>query len=201
MKESKKAILKELEKVGKKNTRFDIKVLNLALQKIDGDIFEFDGEAVYTDDHKRLVYCMSQAESFTIPSGVEVIGEMAFRRKKELKNVIIPSTVKEIEHDAFFDCDSLDNVFIPASVTTIRGYSFSDCDNLKKVTFEGVPKHLSSHTFEDSDNLHNIIVPAKSLKKFQKALRYDGTIDEYLFTEKSITDNNTQDDGKANAQA
>lgn len=101
MKESKKAILKTLSKEGKKNSKFDMLVLNLALQKVDSDSFEFDGDAVYTDDGKCLVYCLSSKDSFSIPEGVEIIGEMAFRRKKNLKNVIIPSTVKTIAHDAF----------------------------------------------------------------------------------------------------
>ncbi len=182
MKESKKAILKTLSKEGKKNSKFDMLVLNLALQKVDSDSFEFDGDAVYTDDGKCLVYCLSSKDSFSIPEGVEIIGEMAFRRKKNLKNVIIPSTVKTIAHDAFYDCDALDNVYIPASVTTIRGYSFAECDSLKTVTFAGTPKHLSRHTFNDSDDLHRIIVPARSEKTFQKALHYNEEDDEYVIT-------------------
>lgn len=105
MKENKKAILEILKKKSKKDGKFENLVLNLALQKIDSDNFEFDGEAVYTADKKRLVYYMNHDASFTIPEGVEIIGEMAFRGKKQLAHVIIPSTVKEIEHDAFYDCD------------------------------------------------------------------------------------------------
>lgn len=181
MKKSKKAILKSLEGEGKKNSKFDMRVLNLALQKIDSDSFEFDGDAVYTDDRKCLVYCLSQKDSFTIPEGVETIGEMAFRRKKRLKNVIIPSTVSTIEHDAFYDCDSLDNVYIPASVEVVRGYAFAECDALKTVTFAGTPKHLSRHTFDDSDDLHRIIVPEESVEAFKVALHYDDEEDEFLF--------------------
>lgn len=184
MKESKRAILKSLMKDGKKGSRFDLQVLSLALQKIDSDDFDFDGEAVYTEDHKRLVYCLSTKDNITIPEGVEVIGEMAFRRKKSLKNIIIPSTVKVIEPDAFYDCDSLDNVFIPASVESIKGYAFADCDALKTVTFGGLPKHLSNHAFEECDDLHAIYIPEGTEKKFHKALHYNSSEDEYLLVEK-----------------
>ena len=178
MKENKKAILEILKKKSKKDGKFENIVLNLALQKIDSDSFEFDGEAVYTSDKKRLVYCMSHDASFTIPEGVEVIGEMAFRGKKALKNVIIASSVKEIEHDAFYDCDELDNVYVPAGVKTIKGYAFAECDKLKKVTFAGVPKQLSRHTFDDCDLLHDIIVPTGASKTFRKELHYiDGDTD------------------------
>ncbi len=183
MKENKKAILEILKKSSKKDGKFENLVLNLALQKIDSDSFEYDGEAVYTNDKKRLVYCMNQETSFTIPEGVEVIGEMAFRGKKALKNVIIANSVKEIEHDAFYDCDELDNIYVPAGVKVVRSYAFAECDKLKKVTFAGTPEKVSRHTFDDCDQLHDIIVPAGSSKFFRKELHFiDGDTD-YLILE------------------
>ena len=183
MKENKKAILDILKKKSKKDGKFENLVLNLALQKIDSDSFEYDGDAVYTNDKKRLVYCMSQEASFTIPEGVEVIGEMAFRGKKALKNVIIANSVKEIEHDAFYDCDELDNIYVPAGVKIVRSYAFAECDKLKKVTFAGTPEKVGRHTFDDCDQLHDIIVPAGSSKFFRKELHFiDGDTD-YLVLE------------------
>ena len=183
MKENKKAILDILKKKSKKDGKFENLVLNLALQKIDSDSFEFDGDAVYTNDKKRLVYCMSQETSFTIPEGVEIIGEMAFRGKKALKNVIIANSVKEIEHDAFYDCDELDNIYVPAGVKIVRSYAFAECDKLKKITFAGTPNKVSRHTFDDCDQLHDIIVPAGSSKFFRKELHFiDGDTD-YLVLE------------------
>ena len=183
MKENKKAILDILKKKSKKDGKFENLVLNLALQKIDSDSFEFDGDAVYTNDMKRLVYCMSQEASFTIPEGVEIIGEMAFRGKKTLKNVIIANSVKEIEHDAFYDCDELDNVYVPAGVKVVKSYAFAECDKLKKITFAGTPNKVSRHTFDDCDQLHDIIVPAGSSKFFRKELHFiDGDTD-YLVLE------------------
>ena len=183
MKENKKAILEILKKSSKKDGKFENLVLNLALQKIDSDSFEYDGDAVYTNDKKRLVYCMSQETSFTIPEGVEIIGEMAFRGKKALKNVIIANSVKEIEHDAFYDCDELDNVYVPAGVKIVRSYAFAECDKLKKITFAGTPEKVGRHTFDDCDQLHDIIVPAGSSKFFRKELHFiDGDTD-YLVLE------------------
>ena len=185
MKENKKAILEILKKSSKKDGKFENLVLNLALQKIDSDSFEYDGEAVYTNDKKRLVYCMSQETSFTIPEGVEVIGEMAFRSKKALKNVIIANSVKEIEHDAFYDCDELENIYVPAGVKIVRSYAFAECDKLKKVTFAGTPEKVGRHTFDDCDQLHDIIVPYGSSKFFRKELHFiDGDTD-YLVLEDS----------------
>lgn len=184
MKETKKSILKVLKKDGKKKaSKFDRMVLLLALQKIESDSFELDGEAIYTDDKHCLVYCLSQNESFVVPEGVEVIGEMAFRRKKNLKSVVLPAGLQKISRDAFYDCDQLDNVYIPASVMDINGYSFAECDGLRTVTFAAKPRHLSRHTFEDSDNLMRVVVPQGTSEAFKKALHYDSIDDEYLFVE------------------
>ena len=185
MKENKKAILDILKKKSKKDGKLENLVLNLALQKIDSDSFEFDGDAVYTNDKKRLVYCMSQEASFAIPEGVEIIGEMAFRGKKALKNIIIANSVKEIEHDAFYDCDELDNVYVPAGVKVVKSYAFAECDKLKKITFAGTPNKLSRHAFDDCEQLHDIIVPVGSSKFFRKELHFiDGDTD-YLVLEKT----------------
>ena len=184
MKGSKKNILKVLSNDGKKKTgKFDRMVLLLALQKIDGDQFEYDDEAVYTADRRCLVYCLSQKDSVTVPEGVEVIGEMAFRRKKNLKNVILPTGLQTISRDAFFDCDQLDAVYVPATVREVGGYAFAECESLKTVTFAGKPKHISRHAFEDSDRLSRIVVPAGMAEAFQKALHYDSVDDEYLIVE------------------
>ena len=183
MKENKKAILEILKKNSKKDGKFENLVLNLALQKIDSDSFEYDGNAVYTNDKKRLVYCMSQETSFTIPEGVEIIGEMAFRGKKALKNVIIANSVKEIEHDAFYDCDELDNVYVPAGVKVVRSYALAECDKLKKVTFAGTPEKVGRHTFDDCDQLHDIIVPVGSSKFFRKELHFIEGDTDYLVLE------------------
>lgn len=178
MKANKKIILETLQKGNRKDAKFESLVLNLALQKINSESFEFDGEAVYTADMKFLVYCVANNESFKIPDGVETIGEMAFRQKKRLKRVVIPATVKTIEKDAFYDCDDLEKVYIPASVQEVRAYAFAECDNLKEVVFAGVPEHLSRHAFDESEDIHSIIVPSGTAKIFRKALHVnDGDAD------------------------
>lgn len=59
-------------------------MLNLALQKVGSDSFDFDGDLVLTADRSRLVYCLTDLECVSVPEGVTVIGEMAFKQKKKL---------------------------------------------------------------------------------------------------------------------
>ncbi len=201
MKETKKAILDLLSKKsnGKKSSKFDSLVLNLALQKVDSDDFEFDGEAVYTTDKECLIYLVSNATNFVVPEGVVTIGEMAFRSKKQLKSVTIASTVETIEKDAFYDCDDLETVFIPAQVKAVRAYAFAECDSLKQVTFAGVPNRLSRHSFDDSDNIHRLIIPKGSYKFFKKALHYNSDEDYKLLEKPEADAKATNDEPKASA--
>ena len=188
MKKSKKAILDALKDV-RKGSKLEALVLNMVLQKLDSDSFDFDGDAVYTTDGKRMVYCVANKPQFIVPEGVEVIGEMAFRSKKKLKKVMLPTTLKRIEKDAFYDCDDLDNVVLPYSVTSVKGYAFAECDSLRNITFTSLPAQLAKHAFSDSDNLQKIYVPKGTYKKFIKFLNLNGD-ENFLIQETEETGEN-----------
>lgn len=193
MKKSKKAILDALKDV-RKGSKLEALVLNMVLQKLDSDSFDFDGDAVYTTDGKRMVYCVANKQQFIVPEGVEVIGEMAFRSKKKLKKVMLPTTLKRIEKDAFYDCDDLDNVVLPYSVTSVKGYAFAECDSLRNITFTSLPAQLAKHAFSDSDNLQKIYVPKGTYKKFIKFLNLNGD-ENFLIQETEETgENQTRQD-------
>lgn len=180
MKENKKAILEVLRRPTQKAGKFESLVLNLALQKIDSEYFDFDGEAVYTVDRRRLVYCISNAETFSIPDGLEIVGEMAFRGKRNLRSVLLPASLRVIEKDAFYDCDSLTAVAIPAGVETVQHHAFAECDSLRTVTFHGQPRHLSRHAFSNDDNLETLSIPAGSRRYFAKELHLKAEKEELL---------------------
>lgn len=168
----------------RKDNRFQNLVLNLALQKLDSEDFEFDGEAVYTVGKDCLIYCLSNSESFVVPDTVKVIGEQAFHQKSRLRRVILPAGLEVIEKDAFSDCDALDDVHVPASVKRIGDYAFSECDELKMITFEGLPEKMNKNVLADCDDLHRIVVPTGTFKAFSKLFHYDGD-KEYIILEQA----------------
>lgn len=185
MKKSKKAIVDLLTSANKrKDNRFQNLVLNLALQKLDSEDFEFDGEAVYTVGKDCLIYCLSNSESFVVPDTVKVIGEQAFHQKSRLRRVTLPAGLEVIEKDAFSDCDALDDVHVPASVKRIGDYAFSECDELKMITFEGLPEKMNKNVLADCDDLHRIVVPTGTFKAFSKLFHYDGD-KEYIILEQA----------------
>lgn len=169
MKESKKAIL-DLLKKDSKGGKFESLVLNLALQKMQSENYEFDGHAVYTVDRKRLVYYVENKGQFRVPEGVEVLGQMSLANKSGLKQLILPQSLKVIEKNAVADCDALERVRIPASVEEIEAYAFVDCDGLKKVVLDGTETKVSRKAFDDCDMLREINVPDESVKAVRKML-------------------------------
>lgn len=95
MKKNKKALLAAIKDI-KKGSHLEELVLSMVLQKIDHENFDYDGEAIYTSDGKKLIFCLANASKFKLRDSVETIREMAFRGKKSLKTIFLPSTLKRI---------------------------------------------------------------------------------------------------------
>ena len=127
----KKEILEILKKQSKKPRKYENLVVNLALQKLNTDKFEFDGKMVFNADKTILIYVVANDEAITVPDTVKVIGQMAFMQHQKLKEITIPASVEKIDKEAFAECDNLTKVVIPASVKGVYGFAFSECDRLK----------------------------------------------------------------------
>lgn len=169
MKKNKKALLAAMKGV-RKGSRLEELVLSMVLQRIGNDNFEYDGDAIYTADGKKLVFCLSHASRFKLRGGVETIGEMAFRGKQNLRAVVFPSSLKRIEKEAFYDCPLLDHVVLPASVRAVKQYAFAECDSLSRITFLALPARLGQHLFSGSDNLREVCVPKGMCAAFLASL-------------------------------
>lgn len=185
MKEDKKRILDILKATTKKKSKFENLVVNLALQKVNSDRFEYDGKVVYTSDMETLIYSLADEPELQIPEGVRVIGRMALTQHQKLQTISFASTVEKIERDAFSDCDALETVTIPATVKGIYGFAFAECDNLREVVFEGVPEHLGRRTFFACENLHVIRVPEGTADHFRKELHIENDPDILVIESKA----------------
>ena len=104
-----------------------------AIEVVEGNsrYCSIDG-VLFTKDKKEIItYPAGKTrEKYTIPSGVTVIADSAFRNCKSLKSVVIPSGVTKIGQWAFMDCSFLKSVTLPASISCIMPDSFRDCPKL-----------------------------------------------------------------------
>ena len=133
----------------------------------DNPHFKSDGGTVYTKDGETLLAHAGSAAEFTIPQGVNTIGNSAFWYCENLKSVTIPTSVTTIEKDAF-NGSGLTQVSIPQSVESIGDMAFGYCNSLDTVRVEWqTPPSITTATFQN--NAKNLIVPAGTLDTYKAA--------------------------------
>ncbi|MDE6618498.1 MAG: leucine-rich repeat protein [Clostridiales bacterium] len=137
-----------------------------------------DMKSLLSKDGKTLVQYIGNDTQYTIPEGVEVIGDYAFQNCESLEKITFTDTVKSIGQYAFRYCTSLGELTLPdletlgqyafanSGVTevTIAGlpdavgnYLFSECENLETVTFTGGAKTIGQYMFNKDASLQTIV--------------------------------------------
>ena len=123
------------------------------------NIEQFNGKFA-TEDHLSFIVdnvlvafaCGSKIADYTIPDSVVEVGDSAFGKAINLKNVNIPESVTKVGYQAFANCKGLTNIVIPNSVTEIGYRAFYGCANLVTATF---PNDVDcwDNTFEGCNKL------------------------------------------------
>lgn len=67
---------------------------------------------------RKLIRYRGSEDEVTIPDGVEVIAEGAFRDCRDMCSVTLPEGLKRIENEAFQWCARLESVHAPESIDT-----------------------------------------------------------------------------------
>ena len=71
-------------------------------------------------------------DEYTVPDGVEEIGEKAFFKCENLKKINLPIGLRVIGKKAFEGCKNLETLIIPETVSKIDARAFFGCKSLKK---------------------------------------------------------------------
>ncbi len=122
---------------------------NQYYSSIDGVLYNKDGTTL-------LSLPRAKTTSYTIPDGVKVIGEYAFRGNEFIESVTLSDGVKKIESYAFDGCNSLKNITIPLSVTEVDSYAFASCYGLTDVKIEN--STVGDCMFRFCYNLKNVLI-------------------------------------------
>ncbi len=129
---------------------------------------------LFSKADKRLICypCAFEAENYTIPEGVTVIGNAAFSCCENLKSITIPDSVTTIGDSAFYCCTNLTGVVIPDSVTTIGYAAFCVCCSLANVTISNNVTSIEDVVFARCDSLTNVTIPDKVTEIGVEAFSY-----------------------------
>ena len=119
--------------------------------------------------------------TYTIPNGVRMIGNGAFKGCGKLTSINIPNGVTTVGDDAFNFCLSLENMELPNSITSIGERAFQSCHDLKTITLSQNITEIKRETFWGT-GLTNIIIPDKVTNIGHYAFR-DSTIKDITIPE------------------
>lgn len=86
-------------------------------------------------------------QSVVLPDGLQIIGNGAFQRCKNLKKIHIPKSVKKVYGVAFSLCYSLSEISGGEGVKSVGNYVFKNCKSLKKIPLPNV-KSWGAESFE-----------------------------------------------------
>lgn len=109
--------------------------------------FIVSDSALYTKDKKKFISYFGEDTKFTIPQGVEVIGERAFADRFKLEEISFPDGLRCIENEAFIHCTRISKIKLPISVNRIGARCFYGCANLSEILSLGNVSIIKEGTF------------------------------------------------------
>ena len=114
------------------------------------------------DSYSNGAFSDTSITGITIPAGITVIGNHAFRDCISLISVTFAadSRLKSIGHGVFSGCTSLTSIAIPAGVTSIGDAVFFGCQSLTSINIPAGVTTISRHMFSACRSLTSIEIPA-----------------------------------------
>ncbi len=137
-----------------KLTAINVNTSNPYYKSVSGVLFSKDGAEL-------LQYPAGNTlTSYTVPSGVYIIGNSAFEGSMKLTAVTIPSGVDYIGGYAFGSCTALKTINIANGVQMIGGGAFAFCISLTSVTLPASVEYIDGFLFDYCYGLTTINVAA-----------------------------------------
>lgn len=140
--------------------------------------FSSIGGVLYNADGTKLIaYPAGRTEStYTIPAGVESVGEGAFAYCFGLTDVSFPDGLKSIGGIAFANCESIQEIVLPDSVETVDFDAFYMCTSLTSAVLSENLSALPNSVFGGCTSLTEITIP-----------RSVSVIESEVFTDSALT--------------
>ncbi len=136
------------------NICFDVSPDHSYLEVIDGVLF--------SKPDKRLICAPNTKSTYEVPDGIQVIGDGAFYKSSNLKEITLPESVTDIGNSAFSVCISLTDIELPEKVTSIGYGAFAVCNGLTSISLPEALTSIGEKAFFNCPNLTRILVSRDS---------------------------------------
>lgn len=129
----------------------------------DNPIFaDIDGVLFSKKDKRLISYPSGKSNTeYSVPNGIQIIGEYAFENNSTLKSIRLPGSVIMLSEYAFTGCKSLADISIPDTVASIGNSVFRYCEGLKEISLPESITSIGSCAFIGCSGLEKIILPKK----------------------------------------
>lgn len=117
-------------------------------------------DVVFSEDGNTLVnYPQSLSEEvYSVPNGVKVISQYAFKGNDQIREIILSDSVEKIEEGAFAECTALENIILTDKITELSDMLFAYCKNLTSINLPSTITKIGNRCFEGTA-LKEIIIP------------------------------------------
>ncbi len=124
-------------------------------------VYKSEDGIMYTKDGKSVIHYPSGRDEakFSVPSGVEIIGDYAFATCEKLTDITLPSGVTSLGAHSFDGCTKLVSVNIPEGVTEIKDYCFYECEAFAKLKLPSTLKTIGSNAFNYCISFADLQIP------------------------------------------
>ncbi len=143
-------------------------------KSIDGNLYSKDGKTLVKyapakadeafsvpEGVERIgeyAFCDSSVRSVYLPDSVNELGDLVFAWSMELENIRFSPNIKEIPMYAFSGCSSLAAIELPDGLKSIGKSSFSNCTSLESIAFPESLKLIYENAFYGCDALVSITI-------------------------------------------
>lgn len=103
------------------------------------------GTGSFAIDGDVLVGYSGAEETVTVPAGIRIIGDNAFKGNTTIKHVVLPDSVEEIRYRAFYGCSNLESINLSETMTALGEQTFYNCKKLATLGLDDggvIPKGL-----------------------------------------------------------
>ncbi len=125
---------------------------NSAYAAVDGVLYNKNLTQLHTFP------CGKTLTSFAVPSGVTVIGSLAFSACSKIKEITLPDSVITIGVGAFSECTALERIRLSSGLETIEYRAFLLCDSLSQIVLPKSTRRVDGAAFDNCNALERIVV-------------------------------------------